>query len=140
MVSLPAKVRDAERRCPRERACLVHVWSTRHRTERFATVSSGTSFAQVACAILGKQARAQIPDKDEILQITFHLCPQSPAPPAEPRALKVRCSEGFLCVTPAERLLQGSAPLAALSVGSDVSVSGAGLTPQGGPVPQGIGS
>jgi hypothetical protein len=33
--------------------------------ERFATVSSGTSFAQVAGAILGKQARAQIPDKDE---------------------------------------------------------------------------
>jgi hypothetical protein len=32
-------------------------------TERFATVSSGTSFAQVAGAILGKQARGQNPDK-----------------------------------------------------------------------------
>jgi hypothetical protein len=30
--ALPAKVRQAERRCPRERACLVHVWSTRHRS------------------------------------------------------------------------------------------------------------
>ena len=28
---LPAKVRDVERRCPRKRAGLVHVWSTRHR-------------------------------------------------------------------------------------------------------------
>ena len=32
-------------------------------TERFATVSSGTSFAQVAGAILGKQARVENPDK-----------------------------------------------------------------------------
>jgi hypothetical protein len=34
-------------------------------TERFATVSSGTSFAQVAGAILGEQAWVEIPDKDE---------------------------------------------------------------------------
>lgn len=34
-------------------------------TQRFATVSSGTSFAQVAGAILRKQARVQNPDKDE---------------------------------------------------------------------------
>jgi hypothetical protein len=32
-------------------------------TQRFATVSSGTSFAQVAGAILQKQARVQNPDK-----------------------------------------------------------------------------
>jgi hypothetical protein len=31
-VSLPAKVRQAERRCPRERAGLVHLWSTCHRS------------------------------------------------------------------------------------------------------------
>jgi hypothetical protein len=34
--------------------------------ERFATVSSGTSFAQVVGAILHKQARVQNPDKDEV--------------------------------------------------------------------------
>ena len=34
--------------------------------ERFATVSSGTSFAQVAGAILGKQAGVENPDKDEV--------------------------------------------------------------------------
>src|SRR4029450_9500340 len=33
--------------------------------ERFATVSSSASFAQVAGALLGKQARVQISDKDE---------------------------------------------------------------------------
>ena len=33
------------------------------------------------------------------LRITFNLCPKSPAPPAEPRALKGRCSEGFLCMS-----------------------------------------
>jgi hypothetical protein len=32
-------------------------------TERFATVSSGRSFAQIAGAILRKQARVQDPDK-----------------------------------------------------------------------------
>jgi hypothetical protein len=35
-------------------------------TQRFATVSSGTAFAQVAGAILRKQARVQISDKDEV--------------------------------------------------------------------------
>ena len=34
--------------------------------ERFATVSSGRSFAQVAGAILGIQAQGQNPDKDEV--------------------------------------------------------------------------
>jgi hypothetical protein len=35
-------------------------------TERFVTVSSGPSFAQVAEAILAKRARVENPDKDEI--------------------------------------------------------------------------
>jgi hypothetical protein len=35
-------------------------------TERFATVSSGPSFAQLAGPILGEQARVQNPDKDEV--------------------------------------------------------------------------
>ncbi len=38
---------------------LVHGWSTPIGTERFATVSSGASFVQVAGAILGKQARVE---------------------------------------------------------------------------------
>jgi hypothetical protein len=64
---LPAKVRDAVRRCPPRAG---RAWSTFGLhvigTERFATVSSGTSFAQVAGAILGKRARVQNPDKDEV--------------------------------------------------------------------------
>jgi hypothetical protein len=36
-------------------------------TERFPTVSSGSSFTQVAGVILGKQARVQNPDKDEFI-------------------------------------------------------------------------
>ena len=35
-------------------------------TERFATVSSGASFAQLAGGILGKRACGQNPDKDEV--------------------------------------------------------------------------
>jgi hypothetical protein len=35
-------------------------------SERFATVSSGASFAQVAGAILRKRVRVQIPDKDAV--------------------------------------------------------------------------
>jgi hypothetical protein len=34
--------------------------------ERFIAVSSGTSLAQVAGAILGKQAQVENPDKDEV--------------------------------------------------------------------------
>jgi hypothetical protein len=34
--------------------------------ERFATVSSGSSLAQVACAILGNQARVENLDRDEV--------------------------------------------------------------------------
>jgi hypothetical protein len=34
--------------------------------ERFTAVSSGTSFVQVARAILGKQERVRNPDKDEV--------------------------------------------------------------------------
>jgi hypothetical protein len=36
------------------------------RADRFATVSSGTSFAQLADAILGKRAWVENPDKDEV--------------------------------------------------------------------------
>jgi hypothetical protein len=63
---LPAKVRDAERRCPRERAGLSTFGPHAIGTERSATVSSGTSFAQVTSSILGKRARVQNPDKDEV--------------------------------------------------------------------------
>jgi hypothetical protein len=35
-------------------------------TERFPTASSGSSLAQVAGAILGKQAWVENPDKDEV--------------------------------------------------------------------------
>jgi hypothetical protein len=38
--------------------------------ERFATVSSGTSPAQVGGVTLGKQARAENPDKDEVPKFT----------------------------------------------------------------------
>jgi len=37
--------------------------------ERFATVSSGASFAQVAEAILGKHARVENHDKDEFVYV-----------------------------------------------------------------------
>jgi hypothetical protein len=46
---------------------LVHVGPHASGAERFATVSSGPSFAQVADPILGKQARVQNPDKDALL-------------------------------------------------------------------------
>jgi hypothetical protein len=63
---LPAKARDAERRCPTSG----RAWSTfgPHAigAERFLAVSSGTSFAQVAGPILQKQARGLNPDKDEV--------------------------------------------------------------------------
>src|SRR5918995_1232833 len=49
------------------------------------------------------------------LRITFNLCPKSPAPPAEPRALKGRCSEGFLCVSSMKA--EGSSSHARLLVG-----------------------
>jgi hypothetical protein len=42
---------------------LDHVWSTTHRNP---TVASGTSFAQVPGTILGKPARVQNPDQDEV--------------------------------------------------------------------------
>jgi hypothetical protein len=63
---LPAKVRDAERRCPANG----RAWSTfgPHAigAERFLAVSSGRSFAQVAGPILGKRAQGLNPDKDEV--------------------------------------------------------------------------
>jgi hypothetical protein len=63
--TLPAKVRQAGAAVPGER-CLVHVWSTCHRNRAVRAASSGASFEQVAGAILGKQARVQNPDKDEV--------------------------------------------------------------------------
>jgi hypothetical protein len=63
---VPGKGREAERLCPRAG------WHGRSTfgphptgTQRFATVSSGRSFAQVAGAILRKQVPGQNPDKDE---------------------------------------------------------------------------
>ena len=60
-----ARSGHAERRCPTSG----RVWSTfgPHAigAERPATVSSGTSLAQVAGAILGKQTWVENPDKDE---------------------------------------------------------------------------
>ena len=63
---MPAKVRDAERRCPRERGEPVRVWSHHIGAERSATLSSGTSFAQVAGVILCKQSRVENPETDEV--------------------------------------------------------------------------
>src|SRR4029453_9515742 len=67
--TLPAKVRQAARRCPRERVRLVHVWSTRHRNP---AVHNGLQRSPAVDrsprsqgAILGKQDRGQNPDKDE---------------------------------------------------------------------------
>src|SRR5215218_8883199 len=51
---------------PADGAGLVHVWSTGHRSPAVHNVSCGTSFAQVAGAIQGKQARVQNPDKDAV--------------------------------------------------------------------------
>jgi hypothetical protein len=68
-----AKYRGAVRRPADHRGLIVEhsAWSTfgPHSigAERFPTVSSGASFAQVAGAILGKQAGAQNPDKDEVV-------------------------------------------------------------------------
>jgi hypothetical protein len=59
------------RRCPRERGGpgprLVHTPSEPSGSQWSPAVSSGRSFAQVAGAILRKQARGQNPDKDVLL-------------------------------------------------------------------------
>src|SRR5215218_2147008 len=61
-----------------------HAWSTfgPHAigAEWFATVSSGTSFAQVAGAILGKQARVENLDKDQVASDPHLLHSKSSAP------------------------------------------------------------
>ena len=49
-------------------------------TERFLAVSSGASFAQVAGAILGKQAVVQISDRRRSRQIRLCFSPKSSAP------------------------------------------------------------
>jgi hypothetical protein len=68
---LPGRVRDAERRCPRER----RAWSTfgLHAigAERFTTVSSGASFAQVAGAILGNTPTCRTLIRMRFLQETL---------------------------------------------------------------------
>jgi hypothetical protein len=42
-------------------------------SERFAMVSSGRSFAQVAAGILQRQARVQNPDKDEVQRLVLGM-------------------------------------------------------------------
>jgi hypothetical protein len=79
---LSGKSANAERRCPRAG----HAWSTfgPHAigAERFVAVSSGTSFAQVAGAILGKQGCVPNPDKDEVLR--FRLASSRRPSPTQP--------------------------------------------------------
>jgi hypothetical protein len=50
-------------------------------TERFATVSSGPSFAQLAGPILEKQDRVQNPDKDEVGVVIGLAVPARPLCP-----------------------------------------------------------
>jgi hypothetical protein len=61
--TLPAKVREAQHRCPRERGGpgprLVHIPAEPSGSQRSPVVSSDRSFAQVADAILRKQARGR---------------------------------------------------------------------------------
>jgi hypothetical protein len=62
---LPAKIRDAEHRCPTGGACLVHVWSTIHRNRAVRSGLQRYLLVQVAGGILRIQGRVQNPDKDE---------------------------------------------------------------------------
>jgi hypothetical protein len=62
---------------PPRAACLVHVWSTRHRSRAVRNglqwspaVSGGASVAQVAGLFLGEQAVGQNPDKDALATVT----------------------------------------------------------------------
>jgi hypothetical protein len=59
---------------------LVHVGPQSIGTERFVAVSSGASFAQVAVAILQKQALVQNPDKDEVAPDALLLLPKVQRP------------------------------------------------------------
>jgi hypothetical protein len=63
---LLAKIRDAERRCPHRRGMPGPRWSTRHRSRAVRNGLQRCIVAQVAAAILGKQAPGQNPDKDEV--------------------------------------------------------------------------
>jgi hypothetical protein len=76
---VPGKGREAERLCPRAG------WRGRSTfgphptgTQRFATVSSGRSFAQVAGAILRKQVPGQNPDKDAVAPLLGTIAPRLP--------------------------------------------------------------
>jgi hypothetical protein len=77
---LPAKAPDAERR-PHRRGVsgprLVHTPSEPSGSQRSPAVSSGRLFAQVAGAILGKQARGQNPDKDVLLGAVHIVDPRA---------------------------------------------------------------
>ena len=73
-----AKVRDAERRCPRERGVPGPTFGPHAiGAERFTTAFIDTSSAQLGAVIQGKQARVENPDKDE-------AAGSSPARPTTP--------------------------------------------------------
>ena len=65
---------------PTSGTCLVPFGPHAIGTERFLAVSSGASFAQVAGAILGKQAVVQISDRRRSRQIRLCFSPKSGAP------------------------------------------------------------
>src|SRR5215213_10999506 len=72
--------------------------------ERFVAVSSGRSFAQVAGAVLRKQARVQNPDKDEV-QVKAGGCKPEwvalvPAALAAVTSPRVLCGGGWTYVRP----------------------------------------
>jgi hypothetical protein len=65
-VSLPAKVRDAERRCPHERSVPGPRLVTCHRSRAVRNGLQRYVVSQVASGVQGKQAPGQNPDKDEV--------------------------------------------------------------------------
>jgi hypothetical protein len=72
-LACPGKVRQAERRCPASARAWSRFCPHAIGAERFVAVSSGTSFAQVEGAILGKRACGQNPDKDEVPRFEARL-------------------------------------------------------------------
>jgi hypothetical protein len=86
---------------------LVHMPSEPSGSQRSPAVSSGRSFAQVAGAILGKQARGQNPDKDALLRIE-----RSPSPAhGSPIGRRPRFVDG-----------RGSRPSPAVGLGPELSL------------------
>jgi hypothetical protein len=105
--ALPAKVRQAERRCTRERGMrLVHVWSTCHRSRAVLSGLQRYIVAEVAGAILGKRAYGQNPDKDEFDYVLYRPVSLCPWPRSGAQTLSTRCSEGFLCVSSSRLMLR----------------------------------